>query len=64
LLNPGFDSTRPAGVVRAASADDVRASIRFARDNALACVPKSGGHSFVGASTVENGFFTTPYSIS
>ncbi|WP_433281309.1 FAD-binding protein [Pseudonocardia xinjiangensis] len=41
--------------MRTASAGDVRASVRFARDNALACVPKSGGHSFVGASTVENG---------
>ncbi|WP_211174360.1 FAD-binding protein [Pseudonocardia xinjiangensis] len=40
-------------MARATTADDVRASIRFARDNALACVPKSGGQSF-GASTVEN----------
>jgi FAD/FMN-containing dehydrogenase len=50
-----FDSIRPAGVVRAAAADDVPASIRFARDNAPACVAKSGAHSLVGAAIVENG---------
>jgi FAD/FMN-containing dehydrogenase len=55
LFNPRFDSIQPAGVVRAATVDDVRESILFARENKLVCVPKGGGHSYVGASTVGNG---------
>ncbi|GAA3060103.1 FAD-binding oxidoreductase [Pseudonocardia yunnanensis] len=55
LFNPRFDSIQPAAVVRAATTDDVRESILFARQNGLVCVPKGGGHSYVGASTVAGG---------
>jgi FAD/FMN-containing dehydrogenase len=55
LFNPRWDSVQPAAVVRAAGANDVRAAILFARKNKLAFVPKSGGHSYVGASTVSKG---------
>lgn len=55
LFNPRWDTIQPAGVVRAAGANDVRAAILFARKNRLVSVPKSGGHSYVGASTVSNG---------
>ncbi|WP_433292343.1 FAD-binding protein [Pseudonocardia sp. CA-142604] len=55
LFNPKFDSIQPAAVVRAATIDDVRESILFARQNGLVCVPKGGGHSYVGASTVADG---------
>ncbi|TWD84848.1 FAD/FMN-containing dehydrogenase [Kribbella amoyensis] len=55
LFNPRFDSVNPAGVVRAASVNDVREAIVFARNNKLVCVPRSGGHSYVGASTIANG---------
>ena len=33
----------------------MRESILFARKNKLVCVPKGGGHSYVGASTISNG---------
>jgi FAD/FMN-containing dehydrogenase len=55
VFNPRFDSIRPAGVVRISTVDDVRESVLFARKNKLVCVPKGGGHSYVGASTISNG---------
>ncbi|MEU4392314.1 FAD-binding oxidoreductase [Kribbella sp. NPDC023855] len=55
LFNPRWDSVQPAAVVRTAGGNDVRAAILFARKNRLVSVPKSGGHSYVGASTVSNG---------
>ncbi|MGC4938307.1 FAD-binding protein [Kribbella sp. DT2] len=55
LFNPRFDSVQPAAVVRAGSVEDVRQAILFAKKNNLVCVPKGGGHSYVGASAVTNG---------
>jgi FAD/FMN-containing dehydrogenase len=55
LFNPRWDAVQPAGVVRAANATDVRTSIQFARKNRLVLVPKGGGHSYVGASTISKG---------
>jgi hypothetical protein len=55
LFNTRFGSIQPAGVVRISTVDDVRESILFARRNKLVCVPKGGGHSYVGASTVRGG---------
>ena len=55
LFDPRYDPVRPAAVVRAASVSDVRQAVLFARRNGLVCVPKGGGHSYVGASTVANG---------
>jgi FAD/FMN-containing dehydrogenase len=55
LYNPRFDPVRPAAVVRAGSTGDVVETIRFARRHHLVLVPRSGGHSYVGASTVPGG---------
>ncbi|MFI5706763.1 FAD-binding oxidoreductase [Kribbella sp. NPDC051620] len=55
LFNPRWDTVAPAAVIRTANATDVRTAILFARKNKLVSVPKSGGHSYVGASTVSNG---------
>jgi FAD/FMN-containing dehydrogenase len=55
LFNPRFDDVRPLAVVEVESADDVAEAIRFARRHGLRCRPKSGGHSYVGASTVDDG---------
>jgi FAD/FMN-containing dehydrogenase len=55
LFNPRFDSIQPAGVVRVTGLEDIRQAILFARKNKLVCVPKGGGHSYVGASTIANG---------
>ncbi|HEY3556594.1 MAG TPA: FAD-binding oxidoreductase [Kribbella sp.] len=55
LFNPRWDSVRPTAVVKAATAGDVQKAIDFARTSKLVLVPKSGGHSYVGASTIANG---------
>jgi len=55
LFNPRWDSVQPAAVVKAANATDVQKSINFARANKLVMVPKSGGHSYVGASAISKG---------
>ncbi|MFG1911135.1 FAD-binding protein [Kribbella sp. NPDC048928] len=55
LFNPRWDSVRPTAVVKAAAAADVQQAIDFARTHKLVLVPKSGGHSYVGASTIANG---------
>ncbi|WP_427892495.1 FAD-binding oxidoreductase [Kribbella sp. GL6] len=55
LFNPRWDSVRPTAVVKTAAPSDVQKAILFARANKLVLVPKSGGHSYVGASTIANG---------
>lgn len=42
---------RPAAIVQAADADDVRRSVRFAREAGLEIAVRSGGHSLAGFST-------------
>jgi FAD/FMN-containing dehydrogenase len=51
LYDPQFDQVRPAAVVQTAGADDVATAIRFASRHGLVVRPRSGGHSYVGAST-------------
>ena len=55
LFDTRFDGLRPRAVVRAAGADDVSEAIGFARRFGLRCRPRAGGHSYVGASTVDDG---------
>ena len=46
------DPDAPFGVVRPHSAEEVRRAIKWARKNDLPMVPRSGGHSYAGCSTV------------
>jgi FAD/FMN-containing dehydrogenase len=55
LFDPRFDDLRPLAVVQCTSAADVATTIRFARRHSLRCRPKAGGHSYVGASTLQGG---------
>ena len=55
LFNPRWDAVQPGAVVKAANATDVQKAINFARANKMVLVPKSGGHSYVGASTISKG---------
>lgn len=55
LFNPRFDRAQPLAVIEAVNADDVAEAIRFARRFGLGSRPRSGGHSYVGASTVLDG---------
>ncbi len=47
------DRPRPDGIVRATSAEDVRTALRWARDNGVPLVARSGGHSYAGYSTTS-----------
>ncbi|WP_428505782.1 FAD-binding protein [Roseateles sp.] len=52
LANARYDALlRPAGLVRCAGAADVSAALAFARRNSLTLTPRSGGHSYLGASS-------------
>ncbi|MBB5917121.1 FAD/FMN-containing dehydrogenase [Nocardia transvalensis] len=53
LFDPQFDDRAPAGVIRAATADDVTAAIVYARDRGLPIAARAGGHSYVGASATD-----------
>jgi len=50
LVNARRFSPRPMMIVDAISGDDVATAIGFARTHGLRLVPRSGGHSYVGAS--------------
>ena len=51
LYNPMYDRLRPAAVVRSDALSDVVETVRFARQHGLVVRPRSGGHSYVGASS-------------
>jgi len=51
LFNPLFDGLRPAAVVHAEALSDVVETVRFARQHGLVVRPRSGSHSYVGASS-------------
>jgi FAD/FMN-containing dehydrogenase len=53
LYNPRFDELRPLAVVQAASANDVVTALEFAARSGLLVHPRSGGHSYVGASAAR-----------
>ena len=46
------DPDAPFGVVRPHTAQEVAYALKWARDNNLPMVPRSGGHSYAGCSTV------------
>jgi FAD/FMN-containing dehydrogenase len=49
--NARYDSQLPLAVARCASAADVATALAFARQQKLAFTARSGGHSYLGAST-------------
>jgi FAD/FMN-containing dehydrogenase len=49
--NLAYTSIRPQGIALCAGAADVQTSVRWARDNGLPAVPRSGGHNYAGYST-------------
>ncbi|KQY10149.1 oxidoreductase [Mycobacterium sp. Root135] len=53
VFNSRFAGSTPAAVVTVTSVEDVRAALRFASSNGVAVTARSGGHSYVGASTAD-----------
>jgi FAD/FMN-containing dehydrogenase len=51
IRNLRYAATHPAGVALVADAQDVATAIAWARDNKVAMVSRSGGHSYAGYST-------------
>jgi len=52
---PRFDALLPVAVVQPEGPHDVAEAIRFARRHRLRLRPRSGGHSYVGASAAHGG---------
>jgi FAD/FMN-containing dehydrogenase len=51
LFDPRFDAINPAAIARCANAQDVAASLQFAREHGVPIAPRGGGHSYAGYST-------------
>lgn len=55
LFSQQFDGVSPAAVAYCATAEDVSTCVKFAGDNRIRAVARSGGHSSAGWSTVPDG---------
>jgi FAD/FMN-containing dehydrogenase len=53
VFNTNYNGSTPAAVVTVTSAADVQRAMAFAAAHNLKVAPRSGGHSYVGASTAE-----------
>lgn len=53
LFNPEFDGAKPQAVIRPKIASDVQRSVAFATQHGLHVTPRSGGHSYIGASAAD-----------
>jgi FAD/FMN-containing dehydrogenase len=51
----GSIQRRPAAILRCAGVADVRAGIRYARDNGLLLAVRAGGHNIAGLGTCDDG---------
>lgn len=60
-LNQRFAGVRPSGVAVCATPEDVAHALTWSRDNGVPCVPRSGGHSFMGYSTNEGLVISTSH---
>ncbi|WP_123027083.1 FAD-dependent oxidoreductase [Mycolicibacterium stellerae] len=53
VFNTNFNGSTPAAIVTPTSAADVQKAMAFATANKLKVAPRSGGHSYIGASTAN-----------
>ena len=54
LFDPEFDGSTPRAVIRTKTASDVQYAMAFAAKYKLSVNPRSGGHSYIGASAADN----------
>ncbi|WP_040807501.1 FAD-binding oxidoreductase [Nocardia concava] len=54
-FNPAFDTRQPAAVARVAGASDVQTCVNVAASARIPVAARSGGHSYGGYSTPDNG---------
>ena len=54
-FNPRFDNHRPAAIARCSSVADVQRCVEVARNARMPIAARSGGHSYAGYSTPDNG---------
>ncbi len=55
VANARYDGARPLAVLKAKNVSDVRAAVRWSSRTGVKLVARSGGHSYAGYSTVNNG---------
>ncbi len=55
LFDPIYDTQRPLAVVQPATVADVATAVKFAAAHTATFAPRSGGHSYVGASGGDQG---------
>jgi FAD/FMN-containing dehydrogenase len=53
VFNTNYSGSRPAAIVTPTSVADVQKAMQFAASNRLQVAPRSGGHSYTGASTAN-----------
>ncbi|MBO1766435.1 FAD-binding oxidoreductase [Allobranchiibius sp. GilTou38] len=53
LFNPEYDGAKPQAVIRPKTTTDVQRSIAFSSKYGLHVSPRSGGHSYIGASAAD-----------
>lgn len=53
VFNTNYNGSAPAAIVTPTSAADVQKAMAFAASNKLQVAPRSGGHSYTGASTAN-----------
>lgn len=56
VFNTIFTGSSPAAIVTPTSAGDVQKAMAFAASHNLKVAPRSGGHSYIGASTANGAF--------
>ena len=53
VFNTGFGGSTPAAVITVKSTSDVQKAVAFAASNNVQVAPRSGGHSYIGASAAN-----------